>query len=830
MIILRKKKKVLELYPIGSSKGALNSRRKPSFKGFLKMKRVGEHIRPVKFILKTDKEKLLPPAEAIKILRKQNIFLVGEDSETEEMLSYLNISYRKTQICNHCTFEGYITLIKRDKSYLLNDEYICRLCAEEEIKRELEAHSYDMNTFPNFKKILKRTGDLEEVLKLFKPNFDPLKNPQLTFYDRITSGNDKDFPTTPIDKIDLPTELITIIKKEIPYLLPVQILAIQAGLLEGQSQLVVSATASGKTLIGELAGVPRALKGQKFVYLTPLVALANQKYRDFKKRYGRLGLKISIRVGMSRIKAKEEFNIRDEDVKDADIIVGTYEGFDFLLRSGRLAELQGVGTVVVDEIQTLDDEERGSRLNGLIKRLIDIFPQIQIIGLSATVKNPSDIAREYKMNLVEYGRRPVPLERHLIFTRSEFDKEDFMAKLSYLEYHKLSKKGYHGQTIIFTNSRRKTHEIAGFLRSRKIKAAAYHAGLSYAKKISIERQFLKQEISVVVTTAALSAGVDFPASQVIFESLTMGNNWITPNEFHQMLGRAGRPSYHDRGIVYLLPEIAREFDNETEESVALYLLESGVESIKIHYSEDDLVEQFLADICAFRVKTVHELLNAYKKVEMPLDFYSAYNIIGDYGLINENDGNITSTPYGRAVSISFLHHEDADYIRKNLGRIDPLELVLCLEPFDNAYLSNRLINRLGRSLKINLSARLFADSTLDILSSTDNLAKLDSVLQEKIIQLQMQFFSCECKDKPFCTCFQAELSRLIIKQRIQKNDPVEISARLMKDFEVQVYAGDIFSWLDAVIRMLESIERISRAIGKKKVSGECKRLIRKIEN
>lgn len=76
----------------------------------------------------------------------------------------------------------------------------------------------------------------------------------------------------------------------------------------------------------------------------------------------------------------------DNDVKDADIIVGTYEGLDFLLRSGKASEIGKLGTVVVDEIHMLDDKERGPRLNGLIKRLKTLFPDLQIIGLSATVK------------------------------------------------------------------------------------------------------------------------------------------------------------------------------------------------------------------------------------------------------------------------------------------------------------------------------------------------------------------------------------------------------------------------------------------------------------
>lgn len=405
----------------------------------------------------------------------------------------------------------------------------------------------------------------------------------------------------------------------------------------------MAATASGKTLIGELAGIPRALNGRKFIYLTPLVALANQKYRDFKKRYEQLGLKVSIRVGMSRIKAKEELIIKDESFQDADIIVGTYEGLDFILRSGRSAELGEIGTVVIDEIHTLDNPERGSRLNGLIKRLEMLFPDVQMIGLSATVKNPREIAEEFQMKLVEYNQRPVPLDRHLVFVRSEYDKNDLMAKICRNEHRNISQKGFHGSTIIFTNSRRKTHEIASYLNQKKVKASAYHAGLSYSRKLQIENKFLNQEISTVVTTAALAAGVDFPASQVIFESLTMGNKWLTSNEFHQMLGRAGRPSYHDIGKVYLLPEVGRQFEDETEETVALDLLESDVETINVNYRGDELVEQFLADVCSGGIRRVNQLKDAYKNQDLPMEIDTALNIITDYKLVEDVEENLNET-------------------------------------------------------------------------------------------------------------------------------------------------------------------------------------------
>ena len=276
-------------------------------------------------------------------------------------------------------------------------------------------------------------------------------------------------------------------------------------------------------------------------------------------------MNVAIKVGSNRVKVKGELTISNKSVKNADIIVATYEGLDFILRSGNYQQLNEVGTVVIDEIHMLDEEERGPRLNGIVKRLLTLFPKAQLIGLSATVKNSKQIANDFHMKLVEYKERPVPLERHLIFSKSEYEKKELLAELSKKEFENVSSKGFKGQTIIFTNSRRKTHRIAQQVEKKGISTAAYHAGLSYSKKVKIEKDFSNQKISTVVTTAALAAGVDFPASQVLFETLRMGNKWLTNNDFSQMLGRAGRPSFHDIGKVYLLPEIGKEFEDESEE-------------------------------------------------------------------------------------------------------------------------------------------------------------------------------------------------------------------------------------------------------------------------
>ena len=70
----------------------------------------------------------------------------------------------------------------------------------------------------------------------------------------------------------------------------------------------------------------------------------------------------------------------------------------------------------------------------------------------------------------------------------------------------------------------------------------------------------------------------------------------------------------------------------------------------------------------------------------------------------------------------------------------------------------------------------------------------------------------------------------MLKYRMLKYDPADISKKLLKEYGIHVYAGDIFSWLDSLIRALEAIRRIADAFNSVKLVKECSQLIKKIEN
>src|SRR3989344_4827444 len=99
-------------------------------------------------------------------------------------------------------------------------------------------------------------------------------------------------------KNKIPEKFYNILEQEkIQELRPAQEKAIHAGLLNNQNLLICTPTASGKTLVAELAGVSNILLGRgKTVYIVPLKALASEKHKEFQRKYGQL-IKIAISIG-----------------------------------------------------------------------------------------------------------------------------------------------------------------------------------------------------------------------------------------------------------------------------------------------------------------------------------------------------------------------------------------------------------------------------------------------------------------------------------------------------------------------------------------------------
>ncbi len=212
----------------------------------------------------------------------------------------------------------------------------------------------------------------------------------------------------------IPEKLYSVLEPEISDLRPAQEKSINAGLLEGKSLLVCTPTSSGKTLIAELAMVSTILgKGKKAVYIVPLKALASEKYNDFQKRYGAF-LKVALSVG--------DLDSADPFLAEYDIIVTVSEKLDSLIRHYS-PWISMVGVVVIDEIHLLNDPGRGPTLEILITMLRKILKNVQLIGLSATIGNPKELAEWLGSVLIVDDWRPVRLRKG-IYSAGELELYD----------------------------------------------------------------------------------------------------------------------------------------------------------------------------------------------------------------------------------------------------------------------------------------------------------------------------------------------------------------------------------------------------------------------
>ncbi|MEM4903734.1 MAG: DEAD/DEAH box helicase, partial [Desulfurococcaceae archaeon] len=125
-------------------------------------------------------------------------------------------------------------------------------------------------------------------------------------------------------KWGLPLEYVNLLgERGIRELNPVQVEAVKRGLLNGVNMVISAPTASGKTLIAEMVLVKTAVNGLVGVYLTPLRALASEKYAEFSV-LNKIGVKVGITTG--------DYDQPAEYLGEYDIIVATYERFDSLMR------------------------------------------------------------------------------------------------------------------------------------------------------------------------------------------------------------------------------------------------------------------------------------------------------------------------------------------------------------------------------------------------------------------------------------------------------------------------------------------------------------------
>lgn len=182
---------------------------------------------------------------------------------------------------------------------------------------------------------------------------------------------------------------------------PFQVSALRA-LVQGESVVLSAPTGAGKTIVGEMAVYLALCRGLRVFYTTPLKALSNQKFYDFKRQFG------DSRVGL--LTGDVTVN------REAQVVVMTTEVYRNMLYAESVEGMSAITgsllAVVFDEFHYLNDRNRGTVWE---ESVINSPPHVLLVALSATMSNTADVRDWFggvqgPTTLIQSHVRPVPLK------------------------------------------------------------------------------------------------------------------------------------------------------------------------------------------------------------------------------------------------------------------------------------------------------------------------------------------------------------------------------------------------------------------------------------
>lgn len=461
----------------------------------------------------------------------------------------------------------------------------------------------------------------------------------------------------------------------------------------GENTIICSPTASGKTTIFELYLLDTIInRRKKVVYISPLKALTSEHYFETRRKFSK---EFNVKVGLST-------GDLDESVKhleEYDILFLTYEKFDSVIRHSP-TWLSKVGLLTIDEIHEIGSD-RGSTLEVLLTQVKINYPDIKLLGLSATIGNPNEVAAWLSAKLIKSDYRPVPLQVGVLYDNKMYFGEQTIKLENTKKDHSLN--GIikdtllkQKQIIIFCNSRKSTmtysekysREVYGTLTNEekeKLKVISkevhnalesptkqcnllssvlgfgvcfHHAGLVSKQRHIIEDEFKKGNIKVIFATPTLAAGINLPAFRVVINSIyrfdLTGSNPLSVNEVFQMVGRAGRPKYDKSGEALIVASKETDINR-----IYGSYIDAEPTNIDSQLSKiNKLRAQLLSIIITNEIESIEEINKFISKT-----FY--YKIFGSTSEIKENIKDIIN----EFIEYEFVERTDRNKIKiTDLGR------------------------------------------------------------------------------------------------------------------------------------------------------------------
>lgn len=322
-------------------------------------------------------------------------------------------------------------------------------------------------------------------------------------------------------------------------------LALTKAALTGESALLIAPTGGGKTLAGflgsliELDQKPKTNSGRPALhtlYISPLKALAVDVERNLKQPVEEMGLNIRIE---SRTGDTPSHRRQKQRRNPPDILLTTPEQLALFVASDHAADFfADLKCVIIDEIHAIASSKRGDLLSLGLATLASWAPMCRFVGLSATVKEPTELARWLSPDAtVIEAQGGVSADVDILISKNRIPWSGHSGRFAVDEVYEAIK-GAH-MALVFVNTRAQVEMMFQELwRANEdgLPIALHHGSLAKEQRKRVEAAMAAGDIKAVVCTSTLDLGIDWGEVDLVIQ---MG----APKGAARLMQRIGRANH-----------------------------------------------------------------------------------------------------------------------------------------------------------------------------------------------------------------------------------------------------------------------------------------------